>query len=238
MQAVLRLVYPPRCMSCNESVTENGMLCGKCRKETEFIDGLVCDLCGLPQLGMADDESIICDDCRVIMRPWQRGRSALTYSGTARRLVTSFKHGDRVELAEPLGRWLARAIAPIRSPRMLVVPVPVHWTRLVTRRFNQSALLSQVVADATGAEVLPDALIRRRRTRSQDGMTRAERFANIANSITARPGAAGAIEGRDVLLIDDVMTTGATLAAATEALHCAGANRVCIGVVARVAKDD
>lgn len=235
MQAVLRLVYPPRCMSCGENVTEEGMLCGACRGDTPFIDGLVCDLCGQPQPGDNPDEIVHCDDCLTILRPWARGRAALLYAGRSKKMIMSFKHGDRVDLAQPMGRWLTRAIRPILRGDMVVVPVPIHWTRLIMRRFNQSAMLAGVVAEETGLRLLPDALQRRRRTRSQDGMTRTERFVNVADAIVPRQGAASAIGGKDVLLIDDVMTTGATLAASAEALHAAGANRVCVGVLARVA---
>ena len=235
MKGALRVLFPPRCLSCGEVVAEDGGLCGPCWRETQFCAGLVCDQCGAPLPGEDEGHAEFCDDCRASAPPWARGRAALVYGGTARRLVLALKHGDRLDLARPLAQWMARVATPILDPEMIATPVPLHRTRLLTRRFNQSALLSAALARITGIEHCPDLLHRPTRTRPHEGMTRAERFENMEGAIAPlRP---ARIAGRKVLLVDDVMTSGATLAAASAALIGAGAASVSVLVLARVAKD-
>ncbi len=236
VQSALRLIYPPQCVSCGDRTEEEFGLCGACWREAEFIGGLVCDKCGVPLPGEDDGEAVQCDDCLTIARPWSQGRAAMAYGETGRRLVLSLKHGDRLDLVAPAARWMARAAAPIIQPDMLVAPVPLHWLRLLKRRYNQSALLAERVARLTGLEYCPDLLIRPRHTKSQEGRDREGRFANIAEAIRPHPRRRARIEGRHVLLVDDVMTSGATLAVAAEACLAAGASDVSVLALARVAK--
>lgn len=236
LQSLLRLVYPPACVSCGTFVEEDGALCSTCWRETPFISGPVCECCGVPLPGAEPGE--ICDVCRHRPPGWARGRAALLYRGTARSLILRFKHGDREDLARPLGRLLARAAAPLVAPGMVVVPVPLHWARLVARRFNQAALLAAEIARAHGLAHLPDALERTRRTRPQEGMDRATRLLNQQGSMALRKGRAAGVNGRAVLLVDDVMTTGATLSAAAEALRAGGASEVRVAALARVSREE
>ncbi len=212
-------------------------LCAACWRDTPFIAGLVCDSCGTPLPGENDGHVERCDDCMTIARPWARGRAALLYKDNARRLVLALKHGDRLDLARPAGQWLARAGTPILQPGMLVVPIPVHWTRLLSRRYNQAAVLAKALAREARLDLAPDALIRPRRTDPHEGMSREARFANMSGAIRPHPKRGPALAGRTVLLIDDVMTSGATFAAAAEACHAAGADEVFVLALARVAKD-
>jgi ComF family protein len=237
MQSLLRLAFPPQCVSCTALVEEAFGLCGACWRETPFVTGLACDLCGTPLPGEAEAGPVHCDDCIAIARPWDRGRAALLYRNNARRLVLALKHGDRLDLVPPAARWLAGAAAPLLTPGTVLVPVPAHYLRLLRRRYNQAALLAQALARLGGRAYVPGALRRVRATPVQDGLSREARFRNLAAAIRPAPGAHRLVGGREVLLIDDVMTSGATLAAATEALHAAGAERVCTLVLARVAKD-
>jgi ComF family protein len=169
-----------------------------------------------------------------MMPPWDRGRAALIYGDNARRMVLALKHGDRQDLIAPASRWIAQAAGPILRPDMLVAPVPLHWTRLIRRRFNQSALLAKGLAKVAGLTASPALLTRTRRTASQDGRSAAMRFENVSGAIRVRT--PQAVTGRAVLLVDDVMTTGATLAAAAEACRDAGATYVAVAVLARVVK--
>lgn len=237
MQSAKRLIFPPRCVSCGGLTDTDHGLCAACWRETAFILGAACDKCGAPLPGEAADAGDICDDCLVIERPWARGRAALSYTGTARRLVLQLKHGDRTDLAIPAAHWMARAGAAILSPDSLLVPVPMHWTRFVRRRYNQSALLAQELARLTGIGMVPDALVRNRRTRSLEGQGRDERFRTLDTSIGPHPRRGAALAGREVVLVDDVMTSGATLAACAAATLGAGATRICVLVLARAAKD-
>jgi ComF family protein len=235
LQAALLVLYPPQCISCSAPVLSDFGLCADCWRETPFIAGLVCDQCGVPLPGDTSDEAVLCDDCMTIARPWGRGRAALGYRDNGRRLVLALKHGDRMDLARPAAGWMLKAAGPILEPGM---PVPLHWLRLVRRRFNQAALLSRAIARSAGLEHCPDALIRRRSTGSQDGKTRDGRFANLVGAFQVPKSREQRVDGRDILLVDDVMTSGATFAAATEALYVAGARSVSVLCLARVAKDD
>lgn len=237
MQSVLRLLYPPHCLSCAAPVTTEFGLCGTCWKATPFVTGVVCDICGTPLPGTEDGTVVHCDDCLTIARPWDRGRAALVYKDNGRKMVLALKHGDRLDLVRPLAGWMQRAAAPILRPGMLVAPVPLHWRRLLRRRYNQAALLSQAVARTAGLDHCADLLARTRRTPTQEGRDRDARFANISGALTLNRRHAARVAGRDVLLVDDVMTSGATLAAAAEACRAAGAAQVSVLVLARVAKD-
>lgn len=237
MQAALHVIWPPQCISCGAPVTTDFGLCGPCWRQTPFVAGLVCDLCGTPLPGEETGKAVHCDDCLTIARPWTQGRAAMLYKDNGRQIVLSLKHGDRLDLARPAARWLAKVAEPMLLPGTLVAPVPLHWRRLLMRRFNQSALLSKGLARLAGLDHCPDLLQRRHATPSQEGRSRDERFANLAGTLAVHSRHGGRVKDRPVLLVDDVMTSGATLAAAAEACLAAGATRVSVVVLARVAKD-
>jgi len=238
MQSLIQVLYPPQCVMCDARTEVDFALCGPCWAETPFIDGLCCDVCGASLPGQGEpEEGILCDVCMVIARPWTKGRAAMVYKDKARRFVLSLKHGDRTDLARAAGPWLARAARPLLSPETLVVPVPLHRFRLIRRRFNQAALLAGQLAAVAQVECCPDALIRHKRTAPLEGHTRDQRFAALVDAITANPKREELLMGRKVLLVDDVMTSGATFAASTEACFAAGADDVCVLSLARVVKD-
>ena len=237
LQSAVRLLYPPQCVSCAALTDSDFGLCGDCWRDTAFIGGLVCDACGTPLPGEDDGTVVHCDDCMTIARPWTKGRAAMLYQDNGRKMVLGIKHSDRTDLARAAGGWMATAAAPLLQPDTLIVPVPLHWTRLLSRRYNQSALLAQWVAAAVKRPVCPDALIRKTRTKPLGGYSRDARFAALQGAIAQHPGRAAQVKGKPILLIDDVMTSGATLAACTEALKAAGAGPVCVLLLARVAKD-
>ena len=232
--ALMRVVYPPGCIACGASVAEPGALCAACWRETPFIHGAACDKCGVPLPGDADDGPLICDDCLTSARPWRHGRAAMVYDGAARRMVLGLKHHDRHDITRPAGRWLARSARGVVRDDTLVAPVPLHWWRLVGRRYNQSALLAAALAREIDRPHCPDLLRRRRFTGTQDGRSREARRQNLEGAIAVHRHRTGLLEGRHVLLVDDVMTSGATLAACTEACFAAGADDVDVVVLARV----
>uniref|UniRef100_A4WVV6 Amidophosphoribosyltransferase-like protein n=1 Tax=Cereibacter sphaeroides (strain ATCC 17025 / ATH 2.4.3) TaxID=349102 RepID=A4WVV6_CERS5 len=237
LQAALRLLFPPQCLLCETLVTTDFGLCGPCWRATPFVAGLVCDLCGCPLPGEDPGHPVHCDECLTSARPWDQGRAAMLYRDNARKLVLALKHGDRLDLVRPAAGWILGVARPLLSPDVLVVPVPLHWTRLLGRRYNQSALLSAELARQAGLDHCPDALVRGRNTHSQEGRSREGRFDNMTGAILPHPKRGTLLRGRRVLIVDDVMTSGATLAAATEACHGAGATHVTVAVLARVAKD-
>lgn len=245
MKGALRLLYPPQCVACGAPVAggsdDPGQLCPACFPDTRFITGNACGRCGvpLPDDGTgADDPMLTCDDCLSIARPWAQGRAAMVYAGTGRRLVLALKHGDRPDLAPALAAWLARAAAPLIAPDTIVAPIPLYLRRLLKRRYNQAALISCRVARAHGVLHGADLLVRRRHTPGQDHGSLSDRFANVAGALAVNPRRLATIAGRPVLLIDDVMASGATMAAATDALLAAGSGPVSVAVLARAVKDD
>lgn len=237
LQAAVRLVYPAQCISCDAEVTTDFGLCAACWRETPFLSGLLCDQCGSPMQGEENGKAEVCDDCLAIARPWVQGRAALRYDLNARKLVLSLKHGDRVDLARPAAQWLLRAAQPLLRADMLVAPVPLHWQRLFWRRYNQSALLSRSFARLASLQDCPDLLMRPRPTGSQEGKSRDGRFANMQGALKVHPRRKSLIVGRHVLVVDDVMTSGATFAAAAEACLAAGASAVSVLALARVTKE-
>jgi len=233
----LDAIYPARCLTCGDVVESDFGLCGPCWRDTSFIGGTVCDACGVPLLGGDDDVMPKCDACLKEPRPWTQGRAALLYGDNGRKMVLSLKHGDRQEVAHPAGLWMAAAVKDIITPEMLIVPVPLHWQRMMKRRYNQSALLANALARRTGLSLGVDVLQRIRRTRSLDGLGRTERVAIVANAIRVHPRRRHRLAGRPVLLVDDVMTTGATLAACAAACLDAGCSTVNVVTLARAVKD-
>ena len=239
LPAAIRAIYPPSCMGCAEPALEDHALCGRCWRDTPFISGLVCDLCGvaLPGEGASSD-GLVCDDCMKIARPWNRGRSTLEYRDRARRFVLQLKHGDRTDLARPLAAWMARAAQPLLTGPALLVPVPLHRTRLFARRYNQAALLAKGMGESLDQPTGLDVLLRTVRTPLLGGLNRDERFRTLADIFAVSQKRRDQIEDRHILLVDDVMTTGATLAACTEALMAAGAQIVDVVTLARATKAD
>lgn len=238
MQSALSLIYPPQCISCGDIVEAEGALCGPCWRDTHFITGTICDSCGVPLLGESDPiEILYCDGCRDHPHIWDRGRAAFLYKDTGRKMVLGLKHGDRQELAKPAAMWMARAAKDIISEDTIVAPIPLHWSRFLKRRYNQSALLSRVVAKQLGVAHCADLLKRVRRTVSLEGLGPKERSATVHSAIEINPKRQHIAEGRSVLLVDDVLTTGATFDAASEACFASLAREVNVIALARVAQD-
>lgn len=242
-EGALALIYPPQCAACAVPVAAQGSLCPDCWREAAFIHGPACGCCGLP---LASDGSgategfaggLTCDGCLTTLRPWARGVAAMAYEGSGRTMVLALKHGDRPDLARPLGGWLADAARPLVADGMVVVPVPVHPARLLKRKYNQAALVAAQVARALGLPHRPAALRRIRNTPMQDHRSISDRFANQAGAMAVPPALRAGLAGRPVLLVDDVMASGATAAAAAEALREAGAGEIRVAVVARALRD-
>ncbi len=212
-------------------------LCGACWRDTQFVGAPVCQSCGTPLPGGPDAQEAQCDTCLRVARPWLAGRSALIYAGNGRKLVLGLKHGDRLDVVGPAASWMVRAASDMIDADLVVVAVPLHWRRRIYRRYNQSVLLARGVAKEAGLTLLPDALLRPRATPVLDGMGPQARHQAVSGSITINPVRADVIRGRPVLLVDDVMTTGATLSAATQALQTAGSGPVSVLKLARAVKD-
>ena len=238
LQILMHAVFPPECLGCGARVETDFSICGHCWSDTPFVFGACCDLCGAGLPGQtAGNERLVCEDCHAIARPWEQGRAVMHYAGTGRKLVLGLKHADRAEVARAAGPWMARAGADLLRDDPLIVPVPLHWRRLAARRFNQAALLAKALAGVSGCDWLPDALLRARHTATQDGRDREGRFRNLDAAIGLNPRRAAQVAGRAIVVVDDVMTSGATFSAATQALIAGGARAVRVIALARVARD-
>jgi ComF family protein len=189
-----------------------------------------CAACGAPfEHPMGEDA--MCGACATERRSWDRARAVLRYDKHSRHLVLGLKHGDRTHVAGAFGRWMHRTGAEVLADTDLLVPVPLHWTRLFQRRYNQAALLAQAIRSAGGPEVAADWLVRRRRTPSQGHLGPAARERNVRGAFAIQPGRSFA--GRRVVVIDDVMTTGATVEECARVLKRAGAASVGVLTLAR-----
>jgi len=207
-RAVLDGVLPPRCLACGETVDKQDALCARCWSGITFFGPPWCAACGLP-FPHPIGEDALCGACARERHSWDRARAVLRYDKNSRRLVLGLKHGDRTHLVPAFGRWMRRAGSEILSGADLLVPVPLHWTRLFQRRYNQAALLAQAIRFAGGPPVAADWLVRRRRTPSQGHLGPAARERNVRGAFTVRAGRSFA--GKRVVVVDDVLTTGATV---------------------------
>ncbi len=231
----LDAVLPPQCLACGAAVAALGGLCAECWSGVTFLVPPQCAVCGRP-FEFDQGEGSLCGACARRLPVFARARAAMVYGDTSRSLILGFKHGDRTDAAPAFGRWLMRAGAELIADADLLVPVPLHWTRLFARRFNQAAILSQVVARRSGVPAAIDLLVRRHRTRSQGGLGAAARRRNLSGAFAIRPSRRSMVRGRRVLLIDDVLTTGATASACGRALLRAGAEAVDVLTLALVVR--
>lgn len=218
-------VVPPACLSCREPMTAHDTLCAACWMDIDFIRPPLCDKLGLPLPFATGD---VCLSAAAMADPpvYDRARAVAHYTRLMRRLIHELKFHDRDELVRLLGGWLSEAGSGLLSDADLIVPVPLSRMRLVHRRFNQSARLAQDVSRRTHVAFDPLSLIRVRATASQVGLSRTERIENVRSAFAVPDRRRGCIEGRRIVLLDDVVTTGATVSAATRALRNAGADRV------------
>ncbi len=230
-RSALDLLLPPHCPACEQRIATDGLLCGACFGRTDFITLPCCDRCGL---AFAAEGPLICEACDAAPPIFRRARGAMMYDAQARQLVLPFKHADAVSMARVLAAMMARAGRDLLRQTEVLVPVPLHRRRLFQRRYNQAALLAGAIGQTSALPSLPDALRRTRATESLDGKSAAERATEVTAAITVHPGRRALLQGRQVLLIDDVMTSGATANACAAALLDAGAVAVDVLVAARV----
>lgn len=231
-RATLDIALPTLCVSCREPVTGDG-LCAACWSQLSFIAPPYCARLGIPFVydpgpGLLSMEAIASPPA------YQRARAAVRYDDVARTLVHALKYQDRTDLAPTMGRWMARAGNELLKEADALIPVPLHWQRGWSRRYNQSGVLARVIAAQADIPVWGDVLQRTRQTRQQVGLSRAERSRNVQGAFSVAAEKKSAIQGRRVILIDDVLTSGATVDTCARALLRAKAASVDVLVFARV----
>ena len=236
-RALLDLVLPPRCVACGEQVADPHALCPACWSRVEFIAAPFCATCGLP-LAHDPGPGGRCAACLARPPRYERARAVFRYGPESRGMILSFKHADRTDAAVAFAAWMARAGSALLEDADIVAPVPLHYRRLVWRRYNQAAMLALRLGRSAGRPVAVDLLQRLRATPSQAGLGARERRRNMAGAVSVNPRHAGDLKGKRVLLIDDVLTTGATVGACARALRRAGAGAVDVLTLARVVRAD
>jgi ComF family protein len=229
---MLNLLFPPQCMLCHEAVQQQGTLCAGCWPKLAFISEPFCDSCGQP-FDFSLGRDILCAECLRETPAFARARSVMRYNDVSRPLVTRLKYADQQHLAAMYGGWLKNSGRELIESSDIMVPVPLHYWRFLGRRYNQSALLAYALARHCGLPVLPDALARRRATRPQPGLTRRQRKANVRGAFHVPARNAALIQNKRLLLIDDVMTTRATVNECCKTLLLAGAAQVNVLTLAR-----
>lgn len=235
----LDLILPPGCLVCDAPVAASGQFCGSCFRAVTFLGEPCCARCGhgfahAEQAYGRNAEGLICARCAVNPPAWSRARGALLYDEASRGLVLALKYADRVEHAAPLARMMARAGVALLRDAEIIVPVPLHRLRLLHRRYNQAALLALSLGRVSGRPVRVDALRRTRHTEALAHLDATARERTLRDAIAVRRRAAALLVGRRVLLVDDVLTSGATADACARALLGAGVAAVDVLVAARV----
>ena len=232
----LDFVLPPVCLRCRTLVADPQSLCAACWGELKFLAEPLCACCGL-SFPHALGEGVKCAACLTRPPQFDQARAAIAYDDASRDLILPLKHADRLEAAPVFGRWMANAAADLIARADLVIPVPLHWRRLATRRYNQAAVLAHEIARKNRLPVDTASLLRPNASISQGEMPSARaRLKNVARAFTVGAAQQNRIAGRRILLVDDVLTTGATLGACAKALKRAGAVSVSAVTLARVVR--
>jgi ComF family protein len=236
---MLDWLLPPLCPATGIEVEAHGTVAADYWMSLRFIRKPCCEQCALPfpnDIGGAQGV-LICGACIENPPTFRRGRAALVYDDASRKIIVRYKHGDQLQAIHTFVPWLRAAGADVIADADVIIPVPLHRWRLLKRRYNQSALLARGLADAVLKPVCVDGLLRLKATPPQAKLTRPQREDNMRGAFCVNPKRRAHIQGKTVLLLDDVLTTGATLNACAEALYDAGALAVDIIAVARVPKD-
>jgi ComF family protein len=236
-EALRNALFPPHCFGCRKLVADQGAVCAQCWSTIRFIERPYCEVLGTPFQNDPGDGALSADAI-ANPPPFRRARAAVGFSGVPRRMVQSLKYHDQPELARWMAVWMVRAGKELLNDADLLLPVPLHPRRFLSRRFNQSAELARHVCALTGKLFDPSSLLRVKLTRQQVGLGANERQSNVRGAFKVPDAKRIIITGRSVLLVDDVYTTGSTVIAATQALKRAGAANVDVLTFARVIPGD
>ena len=234
MGAVLDLALPTLCPACREPVEGRG-LCPVCWSKLSFITRPYCERLGIPFV-YDPGPGILSMEAIADPPAYQRARAAVRFDEISRALVHALKYGDRLDLAPMMGHWISQAGGDILAKADALVPVPLHWRRLWARRFNQSAMLATAISAESRVPVAAGLLKRVKPTAQQVGLSRSERAANVQGAFRVPTGSKGQVAGRRLVVVDDVLTSGATVEGCAQALLRAGAASVDVLVFARVAE--
>lgn len=237
MHRLANVLVPPVCLGCHVRLDQPDALCGSCWREIAFIRQPLCDRLGIPLPYAISGEVLISAAALASPPAWSRARAATLYEsgGVVAGLIHAMKYADRHDARRMLARWLAEAGRELLSDADLIVPVPLTRRRLIRRQFNQAALLARDVSRLTGVGWSPSMLAKVRETMPQVTLSGSARRDSLRGAFSVTKAGKGGLAGRRIVLLDDVVTTGATAEAATKALISGGAARVDVLAVAIVA---
>jgi ComF family protein len=230
---LINFLIPIRCVKCGTIIEEKEGLCPSCWPLITFTAKPYCQCCGLP-FDFEIDEGSLCGACQQTKPSFKTARSVFIYTSESKDLILKFKHTDHLSSAPLFADWMTKNLIDIENP--LCIPVPLHWTRLFMRTYNQAGLLAQRIAGQKGWIYDPSLLIRKHRTPSQGHLSKKERQKNVEGAFKVPEKKKKDLLNKTVLLIDDVFTTGATLEACSKTLLKGGAKEVHILTLARVKK--
>lgn len=228
-------VFPPQCPYCNQIIHRSQIMCDDCFKQIHFITGSKCHRCGRPLPLTDSEEKLLCPNCLAKRKIYDLSRSAFVYDSFSRNAILKLKHADRTDLRHFFVQYMIRAGADLFEKTDLIIPVPLHWKRRLTRKYNQSSVLAELLAKKIKKPYSTTVLTRQRFTHSQASKNNQKRKENVKNAFCINPNYD--IKGLSVLLIDDVLTTGATAEACAKILKQNGAKAVYVLTIAQVIQD-
>ncbi len=245
LTSFLHFLLPARCLMCRDVVEEIGSqntaitpsLCAFCWGGLTFLSQACCDRCGIPfEVTNNSLKDLTCLTCLKDAPPFSQAKSALLYDDHSKHLILRFKHGDAIHMAPTFGAWLNRAGSEMIQETDYFVPVPLHWRRLLKRQYNQAALLTNALSQQSGIPSLLEGLERIEHTPTQGYLTKEERHKNVSGKFAVPAKNIDIVNKKVITLIDDVYTSGATVKACAMALKRAGAAKVNVLTLARVAR--
>ncbi|MDR1693970.1 MAG: ComF family protein [Lactobacillaceae bacterium] len=226
LSKILDVILPPRCISCGKVLNAKDGVCEECFNNINFISKPHCHKCGMPFENVVSNKEIMCGLCIKDKKPiFRYGRSALRYDDFSKNMILAFKFMDKTENASTLSKWMFAAGKDIFSSGVdLIIPIPLHYTRLLKRKYNQSALLAKKLGKLASIKVDYSSVIRAKKTKPQVEFSGKARLKNVKNAFGVKH--QNKIKGKRILLVDDVYTTGSTLKECAKVLLKSGAASV------------
>lgn len=235
---LLDFLLPRRCPLCDDIVSSEGLLCAKCWPLLDHISQPWCDCCGMPFVELSpslpDDTPLQCAACLAHPPYFDKARSSFVYNDVSKQLILSFKHGDRTDLAPTLAQWMFQHHKELIAQADYLIPVPLHWRRLLKRRYNQASLLSHQLTHLSGVPTLSYALLRKVHTPSQGQVSGKKRKKNVQDVFALKSKYDSVIKDKSIIIIDDVLTTGSTVNNCAKVLKKLQAKGVYVLTFARV----
>lgn len=235
LQRCLNFILPPRCLMCFERCQNQGSLCSTCWGKLNFITAPFCQRCGIP-FEFQVEGALVCASCLDHPPIFDQARSVAQYNEASKQILMGFKHGDMLHYSHILAQWMSASGQALLARTDLIIPVPLHPWRLMVRQYNQAAVLGNYISKLTGVNKCNNLLVRTRHTASQGHKSVKDRGKNVKSAFKLNPNYKGNIKGQSVLIIDDVLTTGATVNECAATLKQAGAGQVNVLTFARVMK--